>query len=109
MATFEVPVVRIDDVTDHPDADRLTIVHIGGYRCIANKHNDGSWRYQPGDPVVYIPEDAVVPEWFLKKQGFWDEDKNKGTLDGKNGNRVRARKLRNVLSQGILYPVHISE
>ena len=105
MAEFEVKVVRIDDVIDHPNADRLTIVKIGGYRCIANKKEDGSWRYAAGDLVVYIPEQAVVPETTLKLIGFWDEEKGKGMLAGSKGDRVKAIKLRDVFSQGILVPV----
>lgn len=105
MANFEVTVVKIDDVREHPNADRLTIVKIGGYECIANKKEDGSWRYHTGDLVVYIPEQAILPEWLLKKMGFWDEEKGKGGLAGSNGDRVKAMKLRNVFSQGILYPV----
>lgn len=105
MAGFEVKVIRIDDVIEHPNADRLTIVKIGGYSCISNKKEDGSWRYQKGDLVVYIPEQAVLPEWLLKKMGFWKD--GKGMLAGSQGNRVKAIKLRGVLSQGVLYPVNL--
>ena len=105
MAEFEVNVVKIDDVIEHPDADRLTIVKIGGYNCIANKKEDGSWRYQASDLVVYIPEQAVVPESLLKELNFWDEEKGKGILAGSKGDRVKAIKLRGIFSQGILMPV----
>jgi hypothetical protein len=30
MSNFEVNVVRIDEVMDHPDADRLSLNRIGG-------------------------------------------------------------------------------
>ena len=105
MAEFEVNVVKIDDVIEHPDADRLTIVKIGLYNCIANKHEDGSWRYQAGDLVVYIPEQAVVPEWLLKHMGFWKDESGKGMLAGSKGDRVKAIKLRGIFSQGILMPI----
>lgn len=106
MSNFKCEVIEIDDVFDHPNADRLTIVKIGGYECISNKHDDGSWRYNKGDLVVYIPEGAVIPEDILKKMGFWNEDKQKGILSGGKGNRVKAMKLRGTFSQGILYPVY---
>jgi RNA ligase (TIGR02306 family) len=106
MSKFEVNIVKIDDVTEHPNADRLTVVTVGGYKCIANKTEEGNWRYNPGDLVVYIPEDSLLPEWLLKKSGFWNEEKQKGTLSGKAGNRVRPVKLRGIVSQGILYPVY---
>lgn len=99
MSDFEVNVVRIDDVQKHPDADRLDIVTIGGYLCIANKHEDGSSRYQVGDLVVYIPEQSVLPEWMMKRMEFWDVNKNKPSF-----RYVKAKKLRGIFSQGILYP-----
>ena len=110
MAEFEVLVRRITQpVINHPNADRLTIISIDGFQCIANKFEDGSWRYSVGDLVVYIPEQSVLPEWLLKKNGFWDADRNKGLLHGAAGNRVKAIKLRGIVSQGILYPVHQQE
>lgn len=112
MSDFKVEVVKIDNVEKHPDADRLTIVTIGGYKCIANLKDDGTWRYNTGDLVVYIPEQAIIPEWLLKAHGFWKEPEDmnvsgaiqgKGTLAGSKGNRVKAIKLRGIVSQGILY------
>ncbi len=104
---FEVKVVRVDSVEKHPNADRLTIVRIGGYTCIANLKEDGTWRYNPGDLVVYVPADTVVPEATLKAIGFWDETKGKGILAGSKGDRVKPMKLRDVFSEGILIPVWI--
>lgn len=104
MANFEVLIEQVQDVQEHPDADRLTLVKIRGFTCIANKKPDGSWRYAPGDLVVYIPEGAIVPEWLLKKMDMWDEEKGKGILAGSAGNRVKAIRLRGIFSQGILYP-----
>lgn len=105
MSDFAVNVVEITQpVEHHPDADRLSLIRIGGYVCISAKLEDGSHRYKQGDLVVYVPEGAVVPEYLLKP-GFWDEKNNKGILAGKNGDRVKAKKLRGVFSQGILFPV----
>lgn len=109
MAEFEVKIVRVDDVTEHPDADRLTIVKIGGYNCVANKKDDGSWRYQKGDLVIYIPEGSVLQEWMLRELNMWNEEAGKGFLAGSAGNRVRAIKLRGVVSQGVLMPVRVEE
>lgn len=58
MANFECKVVKIEKKANHPNADRLTIYNIGGYNCISNKLPDGSDRYNIGDLVVYIPENA---------------------------------------------------
>lgn len=105
MSDFAVNVVEIrHPVEHHPDADRLSLIRIGGYACISAKLEDGSHRYKEGDLVVYVPEGAVVPEWLLR-QGFWDEGKGRGILAGSNGDRVKAIKLRGIFSQGILFPV----
>jgi len=104
MATFEVPVLKIDAVEDHPNADRLSICHIKDYVTISAKLEDGSHRYKPGEFITYVPEGSLVPENVLKNHGFWDDEKGKGLLAGKTGNRVKAIKLRGVLSQGIMLP-----
>lgn len=108
MSTFEVLVDEVVDVVSHPNADRLSLVTIRGYQCVSAKLADGSHRYKPGDLVVYVPEDAIVPEWLLKK-GFWNAEKNVGMLAGREGNRVKAIKLRSLISQGILFSVKTFE
>jgi len=108
MSDFAVEVVRITDpVIDHPNADRLNLVQIGGYTCITNKLEGGVARYKQGDLVAYIPEASVLPEWLLRKMGFWDEANNCGALSGGQKNRVKAIRLRGTFSQGILYPIEV--
>lgn len=101
MSTFACTIVEINAVEDHPNADRLSIVRIGGFNCISAKLEDGSHRYSAGDRVCYIPEAAILPEWMLKQMDFWKDDR--GTLNGPNGDRVKAIKLRGIVSQGVLY------
>lgn len=110
MANFEVNVVRLQpgSISDHPDADRLSIIKVGGYVCISAKLEDGSHRYNEGDLVVYVPEQAIVPEYLLRK-GFWDDEKNRGILSGPNFDRVKIIKLRGIHSQGILFPLLSSD
>ena len=104
MANFAVKVVEIErPLEDHPNADRLSLVKIAGYTCISMKNEDGSHVYQPGDLVVYVPEAAIVPEYLLKP-GFWNDEEGHGMLDGVNFDRVKARRLRGIYSQGILFP-----
>lgn len=106
MSKFEVLVERVDDVLDHPNADRLNLVKIRGYHCVSAKLDDGSHRYKPGDVVVYVPEDSIVPEYLLRR-GFWNEKTNTGLLAGPNFDRVKAIMLRGSLSQGIIFPVSV--
>lgn len=109
MSSFEVLVLPIDQVIDHPNADRLSICKIRGYDAVTNKHPDGSHRFQTGELIVYVPESAVIPEHLLRQYGYWSEEKNMGLLTGSKGDRVKAIRLRNVLSQGLVWKLHDGE
>lgn len=102
MASFEVKVQRIF-IKEHPNADALELGNIGdpnGWQAVCRKG-----LYKTGDLVAYIGENAVVPEWVLKKYGFWNEDKGIGLLAGSKGDRVKMVKLRGESSMGICIPV----
>lgn len=94
MSTFKVPVIEIE-VFDHPNADRLDVAKATtmDYHMIIPKG-----QYKTGDTVVYIPEQAIVPESILQEIGL------EGKLAGKDKNRVKAMRLRGIVSQGIVYP-----
>lgn len=94
MSSFEVKVRKISEVYHHPNADRLDIVKVDDYNCIALRD-----EYAVDDLIVYIPEAAIVPDWLLEKIGLTDR------LAGKKKNRVKAIKLRGILSQGLIYPI----
>ena len=96
MSEFACQVVRVK-IEPHPQADQIEIAKVGDYQSIVRKG-----QFRQGDMAVYIPEQAVVPEWLLKEMGMWDEAKQKGSLAGSLGNRVKAIKLRGVLSQGLV-------
>lgn len=92
MAHFSVNVVPVT-IEPHHNADALEIARIGGYRSVVRKG-----EYQTGDLVAYIPEQAIVPAPILEELGLV------GRLAGKARNRVKALRLRGVLSQGLCYP-----
>lgn len=96
MSEFNCPVVRVK-IEPHPNADAIEIARVGDYQSIVKKG-----QFNDGDLAIYLPEQAVLPEWMLKKMGFWDDAKQKGGLTGSLGNRIRAVKLRGILSQGIM-------
>ena len=95
MSTFEVKVYKLS-IESHPDADALDLAVVGDYRSIVRKG-----QFKTGDLGVYIPEAAVLPEWLIEELGLV------GKLAGKAKNRVKAIKLRGVLSQGLIYPVTV--
>lgn len=103
MSNFEVLVRTVDDVIDHGNADRLSIVKILGFEAITAKEEDGSHRFRKGEKIIYVPESAIVPDQHLKERGYWNEEKDMGMLAGKTGNRVKAIRLRGVLSQGLVW------
>lgn len=93
MAEFKAEVVRLL-IEEHPNADALELAMIGDYKAIVVKG-----QFKTGDLCVYIPEQSIVPEWLIVEMGL------EGRLAGKQHNRVKAIKLRQQLSQGLVYPV----
>ena len=95
MATFEAKVYRLE-IEEHPNADAIELAKVGDYRSIVRKGD-----FKTGDLGVYIPEAAIVPDWLISELGL------EGKLAGKDKNRVKAIKLRGILSQGLIYPVQL--
>lgn len=99
MSEFACEVVRIK-IEPHPNADTIEIARVGDFQSIVKKG-----QFNDGDFGVYIPEQAIVPQWLLEEMGLWDATRGKGGLAGSLGNRVKAIKLRGVVSQGLTLPV----
>lgn len=92
MSDFTIPVCVITSIVKHPNADTLSIATVNGWDCIVK-----SDTFVVGDRVVYIRENSVVPDTLLETLG----------LAGKlKSNRVRALKLRGVVSVGLLLPAN---
>ena len=93
MSTFEVKVRKII-VKPHPDADLIEVGQVDDFQVIV-----GKGQFQSGDLVVYIPEAAIVPDWLIEKMGLV------GKLAGPKHNRIKACRLRGIVSEGLCYPV----
>lgn len=91
MADFVVPVKHIKEIRPIEDADAIEVAVIDGYQSVVQKG-----KFTEGQLVVYIPEQAIVPEMLLEMLNLT------GRLAGKQKNRVKAIKLRKVLSQGLV-------
>lgn len=100
MSELRVKVRKIDSIEPHPDSEveKLELAKVSGYNCCVRKN-----AHSPGDLVIYIPEDSILPEPLIEELGL------KGFLAGKQKNRVKAVRLRGVVSQGIVYspPDHL--
>lgn len=91
MSTLKVEVVSIEEILDHPNADRLSLARVKGWICVIPKG-----VYKQGDLVVYIPIDSLLPE-DVENKLFPEDSKIKLTH-----HRVRTIKIRQAISQGLL-------
>jgi len=91
MSNFYVKVYEAK-IETHPNADAIEICKIGDYSSIVRKG-----EFKSGDLVAYIPEASLVPKDILTELGLVDK------LSGPGGNRVKAVKLRGIVSQGLVY------
>jgi len=93
-------IVVIDDVLDHPNADKLSLAIVGGWQvCILLN------EYKKGDKALYCEIDALVPTLlpefaFLEERGDNLKEFNEQTYC-----RIKTIKLRKELSQGLLVPI----
>ena len=91
MAELLVEVCKIDDIFEHPNADRLEFAKVKGWNCIVEKD-----KWEKGDTVVFIPPDSVMPDDLI--------DKYELEYLRNGGKRVRTVKLRGCVSQGLILP-----
>jgi RNA ligase (TIGR02306 family) len=86
LATIE----RISAINPIPDADAIERATIRGWNVVVKKG-----EHKVGELVVYCEIDSIMPERpefeFLRSRGF----------------RIRSIRLRNQISQGIIFPLSI--
>lgn len=92
MSSHAVNVVEITAILPHANAERLEIVPVNGWQAVVKKG-----QFSVGDRAVYIEPDYTVPTnrpefSFLAKEG-------------RDRHRLKAVRLRGVLSYGLLIPV----
>lgn len=89
---WAVRVVQLGKVERHPDADTLSVADAEGYPVVVK-----TGEFKEGDCAVYVPVDSVVPT-VLAQFAFLAKDDRHLPV------RVKARRLRGVLSMGLLVP-----
>lgn len=87
MSTHNCPVVRVQ-LSTHPNADKLAIATVGGYRCVVKKDD-----FREGDLAVYVPPDYCVN---TAHPAF-------AFLGSKS--RITIRRFRGVVSDGLMLPL----
>lgn len=94
MSSFRCPVVRLETIKSHPNADRLEIAEVFGWQVVI-----GKGEFKSGDLAVYVPVDSVIPTELAEKLNI--------TQHLKHGSRVRAARLRGEMSYGFLFKPEI--
>lgn len=98
---FKVPLTTIVSLAPHANADRLEIATVYGFQVIVKKG-----LYKPGDAVVYIPIDSILPEWLELKLFPMVKDPTTGVMMkapfSLHGGRVRQVRIRKLASQGMI-------
>jgi len=96
MSVHAIEIIQVGPVEKHPNPEvtRMEFTRVWGWQCVVGKD-----QFHEGDHAVYIPPDYLVPldrpEFaFLKKPG-----------DTKQKERIRVRRFKGTLSQGLLIPV----
>jgi RNA ligase (TIGR02306 family) len=100
MSTVKIKAVTIEDIRPHPNADRLDVVLIGGYKVCVPKN-----KYSVGDVVAYFPPDILIPNKLATELGvatYLREARYPGEVGGKTKCRVGALRLRGVPSFGFI-------
>jgi hypothetical protein len=83
--------------TEHPTVPTLKVGTVGENQVVTGDH------YTQGQLGFFIPQGGIVPEKLLKEMLLWADKFGRGRLAGKQGNRVKAREIGGVMSQGLFY------
>ncbi len=94
-----VTIRNVAKIEPIPGADKIELVTVDGWKCIAQKG-----LYKVGSKAVYFEVDSFLPvreEFeFLRKSSF------KSTKNLGDGFRIKIMKMRGVVSCGLLFPIN---
>jgi RNA ligase (TIGR02306 family) len=113
MSKLIVEVCEVQSVEPHPNADRLAIATVKGWRtCIKFDPETGEADFKVGDKCIFFPPDAILPEALANgpsdtPAGRLGVRQYLGTLPWTNGaapagGRVRATRMRGYPSFGVI-------
>ena len=117
MSKLIVEVCRVESVENHPNADRMAIALVKGWKtCIGKNPDTGETQFKAGDKCVFFPPDSVLPPELANGP----DDEFVGRLNvmkylhvlPKNergerpaGGRVVAARLRGQVSYGVIMAI----
>lgn len=90
---------KVSKLSEIPNADNIELAHVDGWQCVVKKG-----EFTEGDWGIYFEIDSMIPhkDWcdhLFKNQ----KDIDRGFL------RIKSRRFRGVLSQGLMLPIQIIE
>jgi RNA ligase (TIGR02306 family) len=99
MSTTKITCERVNEVENHPNADRLDVIQVLGYKVVTGRD-----QFKVGDPAIYFPPDILIPEATAEELGVKKYLKHAvypGDTE-KSQCRVGAARLRSVPSHGFV-------
>lgn len=101
-----VEVCTVNRVEDHPNADRMCICTVKGWKVCAKKI-DGKNEYEEGQKCVYFPPDTIIPNAVAEKFDLgrylqYLPKNPDGSVQAEK--RVRVANLRSEKSYGLIIP-----
>jgi RNA ligase (TIGR02306 family) len=91
---------KIDKLEPIPKADRIEVASILGWKAVVQKG-----QFKEDESIVYFEIDSflpIKPEFEFLREGCY-----KKFEDGREGFRIRTRRLRGQISQGLVMPINI--
>jgi RNA ligase (TIGR02306 family) len=90
VATYEAVVL------EHPNADSLELLKLGGFQCVVQKG-----AFSSGQRLVFAPEKSVLPDALAEPFRKY--------LSGPNKDRVKSVRLRGEYSEGVILELPIDD
>ena len=94
-----VTIQNIAEVMPIPDADRIEMVQVLGWQCVAKKG-----EFKKGDKCVYFEVDAFLPVTDERYEFLRASSYRQNEIMGE-GFRIKTQKFRGQISQGLALPV----
>jgi len=105
MSSLIIEICKVDKIEPHPQADRMAIATIKGWKTCVRKNEDGTTQFNEGDLCIFVPPDAILPKDLSDKLGVTNYLKQLGKkADGTrpDGGRVAVSRLRGQPSYGFI-------